>query len=46
MKWIKTYEEFINESKQVGIIYHYTKIPNLLSIIKDNKLFGVSGSVD
>lgn len=26
------------EGKQVGILYHYTSIPRLLSILKDNKL--------
>ena len=33
MKYIKKFE-----SKQVGILYHYTSINSLFSILKDNKL--------
>lgn len=35
---MKTYNEFINEEKQVGTIYHYTSLQNFFSIIKDDEL--------
>lgn len=35
---MKYYEEFINESKQVGIIYHYTSIDSMFSILNDDNI--------
>lgn len=35
---MQSYIEYINESKQVGIIYHYTNLQNFFSIINDNSL--------
>ena len=40
---IKTFNEFLNEAKQVGILYHFTNIENLLGILKSNKIIGSSG---
>ena len=32
------FSDFINESKQVGVLYHYTSIEKLISIILDDEL--------
>lgn len=40
---LKFYNDFIKESKQVGIIYHFTLLENLFSILDKNAIFGSSG---
>ena len=35
---VKLFEYFINENKQVGILYHYTGISRLQDILEDFKL--------
>jgi hypothetical protein len=40
MKNIKSIEEFLFESKQVGVLYHYTSFKGLLGIIKTDSLLG------
>ena len=42
MGLIKNYTEFILESKQAGILYHFTSIDNLFLILKSNFLKGRS----
>lgn len=37
MKIVKLLE-FVNESKQIGIIYHYTTISNCVNILKDKQI--------
>lgn len=38
MKYIKLFEQFINEAKQVGTIYHYTTFEAGLKILQSNQL--------
>lgn len=38
MKHLHTYESFLNEAKQVGVIYHYTTFENGLKILQSNEL--------
>jgi len=40
MKLIPIVRRILDESKQVGIIYHYTKYISAIDIIKDNRLNG------
>lgn len=44
MKHIKLFEEFLNEAKQVSIIYHYTTFENGLKILQSNELKGSEAS--
>ena len=47
MKFIKLFEDYIIESKQVGILYHSTHIQQALSIISENSIDGsYFGNVD
>jgi hypothetical protein len=38
MRTLYTFEEFLNESKQVGILYHYTYYEALVKILESGKL--------
>ena len=38
MKHIPTFDQFLNESKQVGILYHYTYYEALVKILESGKL--------
>lgn len=40
MKHIRLFEQFVNEAKQVGVIYHYTTFENGLKILQSNELRG------
>lgn len=40
MKHIQLFEDFLNEAKQVGVIYHYTTFENGLKILQSNELKG------
>ncbi|MFW6247357.1 MAG: hypothetical protein ACOC22_04280 [bacterium] len=40
------FKEFLEESKQVGILYHYTNLSNLITILKQNILKTSSGMDD
>ena len=40
MNYIKPIEEFLLEGKQVGVVYHYTSIFNLVKILDTNSLKG------
>lgn len=44
MKHIHTFESFLNEAKQVGVIYHYTTFENGLKILQSNELKGSEAS--
>lgn len=35
---MKSFLQYLQEEKQIGILYHYTSIPKLISIIKSNSL--------
>lgn len=37
---IKNWEQFINEGKKVGLVYHFTNQKSLDKILKDNKMNG------
>lgn len=38
MKYVHTYESFLNEAKQISTVYHYTTILSLLKILDDDVL--------
>ncbi len=40
MDYIKPIEEFLNEGKQVGVVYHYTSFNNLIGILETDELRG------
>ncbi len=40
MKHIKTIHDYINESKNVGLLYHFTDEKSLEKILNDNKMIG------
>jgi len=37
---VKTFKQFIEEGKQVGLLYHYTSFDRLLGILKSDVLYG------
>lgn len=43
---IKLFDEFINEGKQVGIVYHFTSIPYLQHILAAGSIQGSSDFLD
>jgi hypothetical protein len=40
MQNIKSIEQFLNEGKQVGVLYHYTSFQSLIQILKTDSLKG------
>jgi hypothetical protein len=44
MKHLHTFESFLTEAKQVGVIYHYTTFENGLKILQSNELKGADAA--